>query len=266
MKKKNRLTLVPKVQEQKPTNNKSGKKPDPNKPGVFSFKHGDEDRTVDLEKLRVLCFNFARAKGWKTEDAEDFAGWAVVANLNRIDNGYTKNGHLNDVPILFKDYLVVHRGIHNPNSKRALAHKKTFYYSNKMNEDGDVFLDLIPDNSVLNPEEALILKETLNERHEEFREALRDKKKENREARAKKAERKAIRLNDEDKLYKFLLSKADCLGRIEKNPKSLAKEYGTTTYDFRNIISRLANKKKINITKQWYILPVAKGEALKRVA
>lgn len=264
------LILIPKAQEQKPSKSKSGKKPDPNKPGVHSFKHGEEDRTVDLLGLQNRCFKFARSKAWSVEDAEDFASWAVVANLNRIDNGNTKNAHLNDVPFLFKDYLVVTYGTHNPNSNRALAHKNTLHYDNKINDDGDTYIDTFEDTSNLNPEEILALKENLasysEEKIAEINEALRDKKKDRREAKAKTVEMRAIRLDGEDRLYAFLSKKADYLGRVAREPKLLAEKYGTTLHEFNKIISRLENKKQIVITLHWYCLPIVAGEALRIAA
>lgn len=238
----------------------------PAKPYVVCFRHNGELRELDLEKLMSLCRAYACKMG-KPQVADDFANTAVAISLRKIENGFTENGHLNKASWLWSEFDDSENGSKNPNGKKALANKNTCSHSKEINDDGDTYLDTFADNSNLNPEEALLAKETLNEIGEEaITEALRDRKKERREARAKIAEQRVFRLNSEDKLYKFLLSKADSLGRIEKNPKSLSKEYGITFNEFNKIISRLKTKRKVNITREYYIVPVVKGEALKIAA
>lgn len=250
---KKRLFPVPKVSSPKESKKKIGYT-DPKNPWGFCFKHEGSKRTVNFADLISHAKRKSVQKN-RPDLAEDFSQWAVLANLERINNGNTQNGHLNNVNWLWNDYIEKNFGAKHQSGNRWNLTKNTFSYDNLLGEDGSSFLELISDKDSLNPEESLILKEDLASRADEVAEALRDKKKERKEMAEQIRQRREQRQAKENHLYCFFKGVAQDIGFGVYVALEVRKALGLKQYEFKTAISNLEKSGKIIIKSGFFYLP-----------
>lgn len=223
---------------------------DPKYPDLHFYKHENELRWINHSLLRSHCLR--KANEVKCfEIAEDFAQWAVLANLIRINNGNTKNGHLNNVDWLWNEYIDREYGVKSPMGKKAQAYKNTISYDVALNENGGTLLDIFVDTNNPNPEEALEAKDAV-------REKLILLKNENDERKKivpiKNYHPKSVAV--ENRVYDFLANRNEC-GFGSYNPDLLAEKCGIPVRDFKLAVGRLDKKARLIINKKVgaYYLP-----------
>lgn len=201
---------------------------DRNNPLVYWFTHEGEKRSVDLGTLMTLAKQYAHKKN-RPHLAEDFAQWCVVSNLERIANGSTKYGHLNNCPWLWTEYIEKNFGAKNRSGPKWDRASMTVSYDNQISDcENGSFLDFIQANE-LSPEERLILKEELSNRSEsEVEEALFNDR----------AARKAI-----DRLvYDHIAILCGGLGMTKYKPAHFARDLKLTSKEVSNAVERLMGR------------------------
>lgn len=224
---------------------------DPKYPGFYFFKHERELRWLDTNTLYTVCFNVAISSGMVNPDkVPEFANWACESAIKKINNGNTKNGHLNDATFLLNDWLQLEKGHKNPNSNRALQFKKTVSYDNTINDDGDTFRDLIPDTKSLDPEQEILLKEKLINTFIELKLENVEKKK---IIELKRHPKRVI--ERENRVYQFLLSKTESYCSGIYNQKFLAQECGMELGEFKTTIEKLVEKARVCLVGDIFFLP-----------
>ena len=227
---------------------------DPKNPWVFWFEHQDQKKYINFKDLISHSKRKAIQKN-RPQWAEDFSQWCVVHNLERIRRGSTEYAHLNNVDWLWEEYTDTQFGTKRRSGPKWERASKTFSYDNLNFEGGGHFLDFQADQNNFNPEEALIIQEELSGREAEIVEALRDKKKENREKREATNLRRENRTQRDNLLYDFLVKKSDFIGFGLFEEKPFAREYKISKHELQNSAKRLEKRKLLIIKNGFFYLP-----------
>lgn len=246
-----------KVQEQQPTKVYSVKPdgiktvgwPDPKHPDLYFFKHENELRWVNLSFLKSHCLRKSREVKCLNV-AEDFSQWACLANIERINNGNTKNGHLNNVNWLWNEFIDREYGVKSPMGKRAQAYKNTISYDVALNEDGGTLLDILTDDKNPSPAEVIEAKEAVKEKLILIKAENDERKK---VVPVKNYNQSFVAV--ENRVYRFLLEQSAYRGFGPMNLNTLAQECGMELKEFKLAIGRLDRKAKLLIKNYFYFLP-----------
>jgi len=227
---------------------------DPKNPLVYWFTHEGKKRSVDFGTLMTLAKQHAHKKS-RPHLAEDFAQWCVVHNLERIEGGATKYGHLNNCSWLWSEYLEENFGAKSRSGPKWERATMTVSYDKPM-PDGESgsFLDLVRADE-LSPEDRLLLKEELaNRSSEEVEEALFNER--------------AARKQNELLVYDYIVRLSANLGMAYYKPSYVAHDLKIPVIEVNKAMSRLVKRNVFSKVGKIVHLktPVSTAPSGKRVA